>query len=200
MKVLPVIRELPVPYLEGIGAVCFEWALLERELALVAYMVLKLGPKQGRLAVRSPRANERLTMIRQLMSLENLEAKGVDLDALGASLTKLQTLRDQMAHGTFLRGRKGEIYLQNLSGHWKPDQKEPKVARRIKPEGVVITADDMKNLGKLIAGCTVAVHQLGLELERARGSSQQRFQQQSEQDHPQDDSNSDTSGPQPQSS
>ena len=181
--------ELPADILEGIGAICIEWTLLERELSLLGPMPPRAGTKQGNVAARSPSAAAHLAMIRQFMSTENLTVREIDLDLLARSLGSLESLRDQIAHGVFLRGPDNEIFLQSSSGNWKQDPRRPRVARRIKPKGIPIEAENLKGLARLIAACTALLHQLGLEIERGRGASHKKVRQQSDQGRPPVDPN-----------
>jgi len=139
-------------------------------------------------------------MIRQLMGLCNVASKEVDLDRLAKSLGDLERWRDTVMHGIWIRGPKDEFLLQSLSGNWVPDPKAGKVSRRIKPEGVLFAATDLTDMAKLIATATQAVRLLGREIESALGPSRQKSREQSQPDHPQDDSNSGKSGHQPRSS
>ena len=62
MPTYPVRRKLPVAYSTEIGRIITRWAWLEWELKRVAYTILEIGPKEGRLSVREPRAHDYLTM------------------------------------------------------------------------------------------------------------------------------------------
>jgi hypothetical protein len=189
-KIFPVRMELPSDYLIGIGAVCFEWAILERGLSQITYGLLNIGQKHGRVAVRSPRASDQIAMIRQLMHLENVTSEAVDLDKLAETLGKLEKLRDMIAHGTWMRGEKDEFLLQDLGGNWKPDPHGKKVARRITPEGVMVESDSLLELGKAIKSARGAVDQLARELGGKLIPLRRKSQQQSPQGNPLNDSNS----------
>lgn len=167
VKTYPIRFELPEDYLAGIGAVCFEWALQERALQYITYGLLKIGPKHGRVAVRSPRATDQITMIRQLMDIEKLTTT-VDLKLYSANLGRLEKLRDLVAHGTWLKGSAGEYVLQDLSGTWKPDPHGPSVSKRITPAGMAVEAKNLLELASLIRIGRVGADQLGKELEAQR--------------------------------
>lgn len=164
MRVLPILQKLPRSYLHGIGAVCFQWALQERALQVIAFYLLNIGPKHGRVAVRSPRADEQLAMIRQLMTIEKVTVESVDLDKHAEALRAFQKIRDLLAHGIWIRHPDGYPLLQDLSGNWKPDPKGPKVARRIMPGALLVREEDFRTSARGISECTKVTHQLGFEL------------------------------------
>lgn len=139
MNVYKITVDLPDKYAALLGAVIVHWSYQEQLLADLTNALLNIGPKHGRIAVRSPRADEYVSMIQQLMLLEKVTCDPVDLDQLGKDLKELQTIRDCLAHGVwFLEPNTGLPAVQRISGNWKPDPKGPKVARRITPEGIVI--------------------------------------------------------------
>lgn len=151
MQKFPVVFDLPLSYLQAIGRVCVWWAWQERLLSNIVYMLLGIGPKHGRIAVRSPRADEQITLIRQLMGLENVTSSELELTKLANSLRAIQKLRDLVAHGIWLKNTEtGEIMIQDISGNWKPDPRTPKIAKRIKPEGVVIAEGDIDKITDLL--------------------------------------------------
>ena len=73
MPTYPVRPNLPVAYSTEIGRIITRWARLEWELKRIAYTILQIGPKEGRLSVREPRAHEHLTMIEDLMRVRGLD-------------------------------------------------------------------------------------------------------------------------------
>ena len=56
MATYPVRDKLPISHTTEIGRIITRWAFLEWLLRQIAYLLLDLNPKAGRLAVRDPRA------------------------------------------------------------------------------------------------------------------------------------------------
>ncbi len=188
MRSFAVRVELPQEYLAGIGAICFEWSLIERGLQLITYGLLKIGPKHGRVAVRSPRATDQMTMIRQLMELENLTTT-LDLKLFSATLGRLEKMRDLVAHCIWLKGNADEYLMQDLSGNWRPNPIEPAVSKRIKPQAIPIKPENLKQVADLIRAAQKGVDQIAAELGAQRRALLDKSQRQPGMDHQLDDQN-----------
>lgn len=179
MASLPTITDLPEPYVIGIGKVIVKHAFVERQLQKIGYMLLGIGPKQGRVAVRSPRGDEHVSMIEQIMGLEGITAEGFDLNALKKTLSTFQRYRDLIAHGVWLHDKaNNQIAIQDISGNWRPDPQGPKVARRISPQGILITAESLEEfaaaIGRLSADINVLHQALGAQVLALRKKRHER--------------------------
>ena len=150
MATAPILRELPPSYIAGIGSICFEWAMHEHVVRLITYELLNLGPKHGRVAVRSPRDDEQITMIRQLMGLEGIVVESVDLADLADRIKTLSKIRDLVAHSIWLKHESGAIMIQDLTGSWRPDPKGPRVPKRIQPGAVFVEENDLQHIATAI--------------------------------------------------
>lgn len=107
-------------------------------------------------------------MIQQLMSLERVETKTIDLAELAKTVADMERGRDLVAHGIWLRDpESGAIMIQDLSGNWRPDPKSPKVPRRISPQGVVVGPDDLHKMAALILVTTQMTERAGEEIKEA---------------------------------
>ena len=147
MRTFEVALEIPDPYVSLIGSIVVHWSYQERLLADLTYALLNVGPKHGRVAVRSPRAADQIAMIKQLMSLEKVECASIDLDKLAERLRALENMRDLIAHSLWFVEPSTKLpAVQNLSGNWKPDPKSPKVARRITPQAVIFDEKGLRSL------------------------------------------------------
>ena len=106
MPTYPVRRKLPVAYSTEIGRIITRWAWLEWELKRVAYTILEIGPKEGRLSVREPRAHDYLTMIQDLMRVRNMSISDDlkrDLKPVKQTLIHHGDLRNALAHGIWIK-------------------------------------------------------------------------------------------------
>ena len=147
MRVFQLTADLPEKYSALVGSIVTRWSIQERLLADLTYALLNIDLKRGRIAVRSPRANEHIVMIKQLMSLDGIQCDSIDLDKLAEQLRALESIRDLVAHGLWFVEPKTKLpAVRNTAGHWKPDPKGPKVSRRIKPEAVVFDTSSFGNI------------------------------------------------------
>lgn len=106
MPEYPVRHKLPAAYSTAIGRVITRWAWLEWELKRVAYAILEIGPKAGRLSVREPRAHEYLTMIQDLMQVRKLSISDKlkrHMKPVKDTLVQHGDLRNALAHGIWIK-------------------------------------------------------------------------------------------------
>lgn len=143
----PVIVRLPVSYYRDIGRIVFKWALLESVFRDTVYALLRLDRKRGRLAIRSSRPDEMVTLICDLMSLSGLTTT-VETKPLIADLKLVKTARDHVAHGLWVRhpGTSNPV-LQFTSGSF-PEKPGAKAAKtRVYPQSMEVEPGD---LGKTV--------------------------------------------------
>lgn len=165
MKVFPTETELGEDLNAAIGRAIVHWSFIEGQFRKMCYMLLQISMPHGRVAVRSPRADEHLSMIKQIIALDGYTVKSLDLDALSKSLRTLEKYRDLIAHGLWLRNPEtGQLFVQDLSGTWKPEPNSPKVAKRIKPQGMAINASDLNALADQMKAVISAISMMHEEL------------------------------------
>jgi hypothetical protein len=146
MAVHPVIEKLPDQYLLLIGEIVTAWALLETELNKAVYTLLDIGPKQGRTAVRTPRAKEIAEMVQELVLIERLPILSPKYKEFIALLDELERRRNQLAHNIWMAGPSGEIIVQNLQGSWPKLKADRHPKKRVDPEGIALTPDNLTDL------------------------------------------------------
>ena len=142
MKKLPIVIDLPTPIAREIGRIIAAHSTLEQYLTRVIYMILGVGPKDGRLAVREPRTEDRLDLI---LDLQEVELTKTDILLLRDSLTAAKRERDKVAHGVWLKEPDdGRLFIRFTKGKW-PMRKDlgKRVKRIIRPEGQEIHDKDL---------------------------------------------------------
>ena len=151
----PTRFRLPAAYSMEIGRIITRWAFLESLLKRMAYSVLDVGQKEGRLAVREPRAADHMTMIEELLAVKGL-AVAPDFKEIKDNLVPLERNRDALAHGIWVKHPATKIpVLQALKGKWSHPAM-PKTKRIIVPEGMPITLEALRaNTKSIEAGCIV---------------------------------------------
>jgi hypothetical protein len=139
-----VLRHLPDNYYYTvIGKILFDFSYMENLLRDCVYMLLRLDRKKGRIAVRSPRPAEILTMIEELMS-ELKYKTDVKTSELKKSLIKASNVRDMLAHGVWVNHPGSKLpVLQVISGSWVVEESEPKVKARLQPVSVETSTADL---------------------------------------------------------
>ena len=150
MGVFPVRNQLPVSYYRDIGRVIFHWARLENELKDVIYTLLSIGRKEGRIAISTPRADQIVERITDLISIKGLATK-VKLKEYQSAVQILRVGRDAIAHGIWADhpGSKNPV-LQRTSGSISPEPGQKKVSARIFPGALDVEPGDLRKTAQQI--------------------------------------------------
>ena len=184
MRTWEIVVDLPDDYNIGIGRLITHWAYLEKILCQITYDLLGVGPKHGRIAVRSPRADDTITMIGQLMLLEKVTSS-VNLTGLAAALRAIEKFRDLIAHNVWLINPDSKwLCVQDLSGNWKPDPAGPKVSRRVSPEAVQISPEELAAVKETIQTATKTAIRLSADIAPQLEALRKKSPEQTLPDHP----------------
>ncbi len=141
------------------------FAYIEHHLSMMIYSLLKINPKQGRIAVRNPRLKDKMEMIEDLCGLANIK---LDIKNLTNNLDKLEIKRNYVAHNIWVKDSKTrKIYLRVTKGNWPKKPHGNKTKRIIQPQA----ADyDLKTLRYIAKNMDIAIRHikdLELKLEKA---------------------------------
>lgn len=174
---LPATGNLPASLLREIGRVIVSFARLEDKLSNALYVLLQVHRVEGRLAVREPRAADRLDLIRELLELRNIQV-GTDFKALRRALEDATNRRDQIAHGVWFRNpTTGTFYLRLTRGHWPAQTvRFGKRKRLIYPEGMPFDVDECRSILATIEAAARGVDLLGEAIDLALDTSPEKFQ------------------------
>ncbi|MBW8328060.1 MAG: hypothetical protein K0M48_02545 [Thiobacillus sp.] len=156
MKVLPIIDRLPDEHLALIGEAITAWAVQEHELRLTVFVLLRLDPKRGRVAVRSTRSKDTVEMIADLMSLSGLTSKTTNLRELVNVLDKIENRRNTLAHNIWMKNDQDVLFVQSLAGVWPEKTAHGKLKRRVQPAGIPIPLESLRDL---ISALRQTIHQ-----------------------------------------
>lgn len=158
-----VVKDLPSNLLEGIGQVIVLFSRLEFVLSKIIHDLLGISEKEGRLAVREPRASERVNIIADLLALRNMEV-GTDLKKLQTLVENLEKDRNKVAHGIWVKHPKtGELLLRVTKGTWQ-DGIRGKVKRIIVPEAFEVSPNYLAQIAEQIDQTTIQVLSLAREI------------------------------------
>ncbi len=176
MATLPIAKGLPTNYAASIGRIISRFSYAEWLISYITYKLLNIGPKHGRVAVRTPRVEDGITMIEQLMYLDKIHVS-TNIKALKKALTDIENERDMLAHGVWIRHPGFRTWhIQVTKGNWKPDPLSPKVSRRIKPEGREIKMAYLKDLRARLETAIKELRELAHQIDVVLKSSSQRSQ------------------------
>ena len=132
----PVV--VPTGYYKEIGELIVLWAMQEWMLAGCLCKLLAIDRKQGRIAIGSPRVEECVKRIRQLLEVKDLTVQ-TDLSDLKRRLKEGEQARDLIGHGVWIvPDGTNQLCVQDTSGSWDLDQTQETVSRRLYPEGRAI--------------------------------------------------------------
>lgn len=92
-EVLRQLFSLPPGYSKFLGDIVAQWSLIEHLLSHCTYALLRLSPKEGRIAVRESRAAELFLVVQQLAELRGITLP-VDCAALMTDLREAQRQRN----------------------------------------------------------------------------------------------------------
>lgn len=158
----PVRRRLPRNYSTEIGRVIARWALFESRLRALAYLLLDVSPERGRVAVRGGRVADYLTMLEDLMQLRGV-AVTVRTKALKRPLTEVETFRDKLAHGVWLRHPRTRTPVLQVT---KGDLPDPAALRGAQGQPTAVTLGDLRRYVRTIDAAIRIADRLRAELMR----------------------------------
>lgn len=160
----PTVPDLPEDLLREIGRYIVGFARLEWILSRFAYAILRLDGADGRIAVREPRATERVDMICDLLDNRFVASKA-DVKALRKDIGDCEEWRNLLAHSTWVVDPlMHALRLVKTGGQWQPTRNHPpKTKRRVAPEAIPLGANDVVVLNAKLQSVLEAVDQWARE-------------------------------------
>jgi hypothetical protein len=172
--------DLPMAMCAGIGKIITRWSYAEDCVQNLIYILLGVSDVAGRVAVREPRLTDRLSMVLDLLEVDDVYLPGdllAEYKAMNKQASELVFYRDLMAHGTWSYTKEHKLWcVTNTRGNWDGGLKNHGLVgkKRIKPEGILFSPSDLNSLAlevedlieklktlEVIAG--IASHQAFLE-------------------------------------
>lgn len=136
---------LPDEFACEIGHIASRWSTIEETVKRTVYMVAPVPSPVGRIAIGTARQSEQLKKVQDLLYYHHL-AIPPDLAKLQAQLSDLQPLRDKYVHAVWLGDDKGNIFIVDLSGKLDLGKNAPPLTKRMFPEALPVTVNDLKQL------------------------------------------------------
>ena len=171
-----ITHSLPATLKRRIGEIILLYTRLEHDLNGLSYLLLQLNKAEARLAIKTPRAAERLDLALDLMAIKKL-LPTTDAVALRTKIERCTTLRDQVAHGLFLKHpQTGELFLRLARGSWPKDMTpEERVSRVVFPQSIPYGIAQADEAITTITEARAGVAQLGAEIDGALQAFPERF-------------------------
>lgn len=141
------VVDLPAPICREIGRVMVRWAHLEHAVQLIILNLMQVTLPYGRLAVREPRLEDRIQLLKNLADLRGIEIPSGPLSTLQKNSRDLARDRDTIAHGIWTN-RDGHYYVILSRGKWS-DENVPHASRSAIPEALKV---DVPSLRSITAG------------------------------------------------
>jgi|SRR5882724_2221240 len=175
MKSWPVVSHLPARHRTAIGQIVTRWAYFEWRLKQVAYKLLDVTPKQGRIAVREPRVVDYITMLEDLMELRGIETR-MSLRHFRRSLEHTENARDWISHGIWIQNpRTKEMRLQLTKGSWRADPTKQKgVSRKKVPQSIPANPKRLKNVSLVIDTLISFADEMERDIDRALAATRSK--------------------------
>lgn len=173
-----IIHELPNEIATLVGHVIVSFARLEHSLSWISGLLMQLNKPEARIALRKPRATERLDMAVDLFAIKDIPLK-TDTKMLRETISKALGKRDILAHSIWLRHPKtGELFVQLTRGQWPKDLSlGEKVSRAVFPQSIPFGPTDCREALDLISEAMKGVDALGAELDAALRAFPDRFRE-----------------------
>jgi len=166
---------LPQKYCTEIGRIITRFAALEAKLSYCAIVIMKIGKKEGRVAVRMGRVESALTVIQDLLTIHKLEIP-TDISKLKQSFKKLENARDLLSHGLWVYHTASKIpVIQHTSGNYPdPDGSNTSVRARIDPRGLEVPIKGLRDTVRAIDMAVKNVNRIGKEIDAAMKTQRQQ--------------------------
>lgn len=171
-----VVHDLPDDIAALIGRVMLSYAKLEHSLGMLTTLLLQLNKAEARIALRSPRAADRLEMALDIFAIKDISIQ-MDISTLREAITKATSQRDILAHGLWLKHPKtSELFIQITRGAWPKDlSRGERISRVVYPQSIPYGAENCKATLDAIHKALGLVDQLGGEVDNALHTFPERF-------------------------
>ena len=145
-----VSYKLPIAHSREIGRVIVRWAFFEdyiqRMVSAIAFMAGKASIPLGRIAAREPKFPDRLRMLEHLAGIRNINLDKTLIQTMKTKSRLLVEKRNLLAHGIWTHVPGVGWVVQQTTGAWDEIEGGPKGSKRIKPEAVLMSVNDIRDV------------------------------------------------------
>jgi hypothetical protein len=140
--------DLPASLSREIGRIVVRWAYLEFVVQQIIWNLAQVTFPVGRLAVREPRLEDRIVLVRHLAELRGINLPEKPVATLQTNSRTLARERDILAHGYWFF-EDGQWRVVLTRGKW-PDNDPHPSSKSIVPEALVVTTEDLRKISEAI--------------------------------------------------
>jgi hypothetical protein len=167
----PIEIDLPQSVYKGIGKIISIHAMLENVVSDLIFVLLKITAAEGRTAFAYRGAGEQFKLVRKLLDLRGIVLTDFNLNGISDAVDDCCTIRDQMAHGIWVR-RDGILGLRVTKGGFESD--EGYRSRAITPEGMHIPPEYYEKAREIIRSTIAEVQHFTAGVKVALQASPER--------------------------
>jgi len=173
-----IVHDLPDDIAALIGRIVVTYAKLEHKLSMLAGLILQLNKAEVRIALRMPRAIERLEMVLDLFAVKDIHPE-IDIGQMSEAITRATANRDLLAHSLWLRHPEtGELYVRMTRGSWPKDLTlGEKVTRAVYPQSIPYSAAECRVALEQVEAALASVDALGEQLDDSLRTFPERFRE-----------------------
>lgn len=163
------LETLPPGYSKFLGDVIARWAIVEHVMTSCVRLNVRVPRQVADIAVREPRASDRIDMINELMQVRNITTT-VDMGRLRTDVVVAEGQRNVLAHSVWciLEGT-DQVFLVRSSASWRPPGIGSRVSRRMVPEAIPWGLTNFQPVFKALSASLDGLDKLQRELIAARG-------------------------------
>lgn len=133
------------PYLaREVGRIIVRWAYLEHTVQRIVWLLLQVTYPFGRLAVREPRLEDRISLLRTLAELRGIILDNNILTTIQSRIKKTAPDRDTLAHGIWVP-QNGEWRVLLTRGKWSDNEPHPS-SKSVVPEALTVTTGALRGI------------------------------------------------------
>jgi hypothetical protein len=163
--------DLPQSVYKGIGKIVSMHALLETIVSDLVFILMKVNAAEGRTALGYRSAGEQFKLVRKLLDLRGIVIAGFNINAISDGIDDCCTMRDQMAHGIWMR-KDGILGLRLTKGGFESD--EGYRSRAITPEGMRVPPEYYEQAREIIKSTVAEVQHFTVAVKSALQASPEK--------------------------
>lgn len=173
-----IVQKIPYNIAATLGRINVCYSLIEHKLSSLAALILQINKAEMRIALRMPRAVDRLDIVLDLFAVKAIPISE-NISNLRTQLDEACSRRDNLAHGLWLKHPDTDVlYLRLTRGKWPKDLTNgQKIARTVFPQSIPIDLAYCKEALALCESVIKSVDRLGAELDAALQSSPEKFRE-----------------------
>jgi hypothetical protein len=133
---------IPTSLSREVGRIVVRWAFLEHTLQQIVWLLMQVSFPYGRIAVREPRLEDRIQIIKTLAELRGIEFDEATVSRLQEDGKLTARSRDVLAHGMW-SCINGTWHVMLTRGKWSEDFPHPS-SKSVVPEALIVTTQALR--------------------------------------------------------